>query len=221
MGIETTSYENPNRFLKEASVFLNSKPVHHNTILTLLHTRINDCEDGRYWIAKDGKNVVGVVVQSPLNARVIVSPIVSDVVATIVASISEVEIALPGVAGDAATATCFAGEWAERHSTSVIPFLVLRLYEVNEVQETSSVIGHFRPADLDDRELLIDWAIQYAVDIGMQNSTSDVEELQQRRISSSHIAHNLVSEERLWLWVVDKTPVSMVARQPLLKGLSE
>ena len=218
MGIEVFFSDDASWVLNEASVFLISEPVHHNNILTLLHTRIEDCGPGRYWVAKDNKEVVGVVVQSPLNSRAIVTPMESEIVGIVVDTISDVNIALPGIAGEAATAACFAGQWAERQKSAVFPFLGLRLYEVDEVQESSSVRGHFRPAVVDDRELLIDWVTNYLVDIGAYAPTSDDKELETRKINSAHTVDKHLSSGHLWLWE-DTKPVSMAARTTAVAGV--
>ena len=218
MGIEVFFSDDASWVMNEARVFLSSEPVDHNLILTLLHTRIARCEPGRYWVATNSNEIVGVVVQSPLNSRVLITPMTSEVVFAVVNAISDANIALPGVAGEAATTACFAGEWAERHKSPVFPFLGLRLYEVNGVQEASDVKGHFRKAVLDDRELLIDWVSRFSVDIGEKENTSDDDELQKRKITSSHIVDSYLSDEHLWLWE-DTEPVSMVARTTAVVGV--
>lgn len=204
--------------LNEANLFLSSEPVYHNLTLSLLHTRIDDREPGRYWVATNSRRVVGVVVQSPLKSCAIITPMKSEVVGKVVDAILDANVVLPGVAGDAATTACFAGEWAERHKSPVFPFLGLRLYEVPEVQDFSAVRGHFRPAVLDDRELLIDWISRFSVDIGEQENTSDEEELQKRKVTSSRIVDRLLSDGHLWLWE-DTEPVSMVARTTAVAGV--
>ncbi|MDE0086661.1 MAG: GNAT family N-acetyltransferase [Candidatus Poribacteria bacterium] len=210
MGIEGFFSDDPNWVLSETSVFLSSEPVHHHLVLTLLQSRTTHYEPGRYWVAQDNKTTVGVVVQSPLNSRALITPMTSEVVPALVNAISEANVALPGVAGDATTAH-FAGEWAERNKSPVFPFLGLRLYEVNEIQNFSDVKGRFRKAVLDDRKLLIDWVSRFSVDIGEKENTSDDEELQKREAASSRIVDSYLSAGDLWLWE-DTEPVSMVAR---------
>ncbi len=218
MGIEVFFSDDPNWVLSETGVFLSSEPVHHYLVLTLLQSRITHYEPGRYWVAQDNKTTVGVVVQSPLNSRVLITPMTSEVVPAVVNAISEATVALPGVGGDAATTAHFAGEWAERHKSPVFPFLGLRLYEVNEVQNFSDVKGHFRKAVLDDRELLIDWVSRFSVDIGEKENTSDDAELQKRKDASSRIVDSYLSDGYLWLWE-NTEPVSMVARTTAVAGV--
>lgn len=218
MEIEVYFSDNPNWVLNEADAFLHSEPVRHNLILTLLHTRSTDCDPGRYWVAQNNKDIVGVVLQSPLDSRVIITPMKSEVVDVVVDTISDANIALPGVAGEAATTARFAGQWAEQHRSSVFPFLGLRLYEVDKVQESSDVKGHFRKAVSDDRECLINWVSNFSVDIGEQEYTTDIDELQTRQIASSRIVDKHLSDGQLWLWE-DAKPVSMVVRTNAVAGV--
>src|SRR5579863_5491259 len=59
--------EDPAFVLRRADKFLSSEPVLHNLILSILHSRVAQRDPGRYWIALEGEETVGVVVQSPLE----------------------------------------------------------------------------------------------------------------------------------------------------------
>ena len=96
MAIEVSFSDNAGWVLDKAKVFLNSKPVHHNVILTLLHARVESFKPGRYWVATDGKAVVGVVFQSPLNFQALVTPMEPDIVRSVMDAISEAKVRLPG-----------------------------------------------------------------------------------------------------------------------------
>jgi hypothetical protein len=102
MAIEVSFSDDAGWVLNKAKVFLCSKPVHHNLILTLLNARVTRCTPGRYWVATDGNAVVGVVFQSPLNFRAIVTQMGPKIVPPMVDAISDVKVRLPGVVGDAA-----------------------------------------------------------------------------------------------------------------------
>ncbi len=99
MAIEVAFSDDPARVLTEAGSFLASEPVLHNLILTLLHERVAHREPGRYWVAKDGETVVGVVFQSPLNFAASLTPMEPEVVAVMVDAISDGGVALPGAEG--------------------------------------------------------------------------------------------------------------------------
>ncbi|MCY3743551.1 MAG: GNAT family N-acetyltransferase [Candidatus Poribacteria bacterium] len=206
MAIEISFSDDASTVLDKAGGFLNSKPVHHNLILTLLHARVAHFEPGRYWVATDGNAVVGVVFQSPLSFRAVVTPMVPEVVLPVVDAISDAGVKLPGVVGDAATAAYFAGQWAERQKSVVAPFMGQRLYEVDKVEEPTTVEGHFRKAVPDDRERLVDWVHRFYADIGVGEIDAEV------------IVDSRLPAEQIWLWE-SAGPVSMAARTVPVEGV--
>ena len=207
MAIEVFYSDDAGWVLDKAKVFLRSKPVHHNLILTLLHARVAHYEPGRYWVATDGNAVVGVVFQSPLSFRSVVTPMVLEVVLPVVDAISDTGVKLPGVVGDATTAAYFAGQWAERQKSAVVPFMGQRLYEVDKVEQPTEVKGYFRKAVPDDRERLVDWVRRFYTDIGVEEI--DAEDIVDRRVPAGQI----------WLWD-NAGPVSMAGRTIPVEGVT-
>ena len=101
------------RAVDATSAFLHADPVQHNLILTLLEQRQTQPEPGRYgWVCGDDE-VVGVGFQSPLRFHATVTPMPAAAVEPLVNQFAAIAPDLPGVAGDAATASQFAGRWAE------------------------------------------------------------------------------------------------------------
>ena len=208
MAIKVSFSDNAGWVLDKAKVFLRSKPIHNNVILTLLHARVEHFIPGRYWVATDGNAVVGVAFQSPLNLRAIVTPMESNIVRSVVDAISDAKVKLPGVGGDATTAAHFAGQWAERQKSAVVPFMGQRIYEVDKVEEPIGVEGHFRKAVRGDRECLIDWVRRFYTDTtGVQES--EAESLVDRRLSTG----------QLWLWDNARV-VSMASRTVPVEGVA-
>ena len=207
MAIEVSFSDNAGWVLEKAKVFLRSKPVHNNVILTLLHARVKHFILGRYWVATDGNAVVGVAFQSPLNLPAIVTPMESNVVRSVVDAISDAKVKLPGVGGDATTAAHFAGQWAERQKSAVVPFMGQRIYEVEEVEEPAGVKGDLRKAVPSDQERLIDWVRHFWADTNAVQE-SNAESLVDRRVSAGQV----------WLWD-SAGPVSMAGLTPPVEGV--
>lgn len=166
MTINVTFTDEPTRVLADAGRFLESGPVLHNLILSLLHERVAHPLPGRYWVASSGDGVVGVVFQSPLMFDATITPMQDDTVTAVVAAIVEVNIALPGVVGDASTAARFAGEWATLRRCAVRPSEGQRIYELGELQEGRSVDGGLRTAMDADRDLIMTWFQGFQEDVG-------------------------------------------------------
>ena len=207
MAIEVSFSDNADWVLDKAKVFLRSKPVHNNVILTLLHARVEHFIPGRYWVAMDGNTVVGVAFQSPLNLRAIVTPMESNIVHSVVDAISDAKVKLPGVGGDATTAAHFAGQWAERQKSAVVPFMGQRIYEVDQVAEPTGVKGDLRKAVPRDRERLIDWVRHFWADTNAVQE-SNAESLVDRRVSAGQV----------WLWD-SAGPVSMAGLTSPVEGV--
>src|SRR3977135_1164129 len=74
MELRVLFSEDPVFVLRKADEFLSSEPVLHNLILSILHSRVAQSDPGRYWIALQGEETVGVVVQSPLEYPATLTP---------------------------------------------------------------------------------------------------------------------------------------------------
>ena len=62
MELKVLFSEDPAFVLRKADQFLSSEPVLHNLILSILHARAAQGDPGRYWIALQGEEAVGVVI---------------------------------------------------------------------------------------------------------------------------------------------------------------
>jgi hypothetical protein len=173
MELKVVFSEDPAFVLSRAGVFLSSEPVLHNMVLSILHARVAHGDPGRYWMALQGEAVVGVVLQSPLTFPATLTPMEPAVATAMADAIADAGIALPGVNGDAATASIFAGQWSERSKSAATPFQGNRLYELLEVREVPDIEGKLRQAGPGDRSLMIAWTRAFQLEIG--ESADDTE----------------------------------------------
>lgn len=197
--------EDPAFVLSRAGVFLSSKPVLHNLILSILHARVTHAHPGRYWMAiQNGDIVVGVVLQSPLTFPATLTPMEAAVASAMAHAIAETRVALPGVNGEAATAARFAGQWSERTKSAAIPFRGNRLYEHFEIGRVPAVEGGLRRAGPKERSQMILWSRAFQQEIG--ESADDTELRVDRGLAAG----------QLWLWERRGEAVSMaVDREPI------
>ena len=183
MELKVLFSEDPGFVIRRADKFLSSKPVLHNLILSILHSRVAQRDPGRYWIALHGEEAVGVVVQSPLEYPATLTPMEPRAVLAIVDAIAEAGVSLAGVNGDAATAARFAGQWSERRKSAATPFQGTRLYELLELGEVPPTVGHLRQAGPRDRRLMIVWTRAFQDEIG--ESADDTERRVDRALPST------------------------------------
>ena len=204
MGINVLFSEDPAFVLNRTGVFLSSQPVLHNLILTILHARVAQGDPGRYWMAVQREDTVGVVVQSPLTFPATLTPMEPPVTTAMADAIAEAGVALPGINGEAATAALFAGQWSERSKSAATPFQGNRLYEFLESGQAPEIEGKLRQAGPIDRSLMILWTRAFQQEIG--ESANDTELRVDRGLAA----------RQLWLWDRSGETVSMaVSREPV------
>ncbi len=153
-----------------------------------------------------GGVVAGVVLQSPLTIAATLTPMQANVAATTADAIAASGVALPGVNGEAATAARFAGQWTERVKASAIPFQGLRLYEMLETADRPDARGAVRLGTTQDRELVLEWAQRFQVEIGEGHGDLSV------------VVDRWLADGNLWLWE-DGGPVSMTVLRDAVEGV--
>jgi len=207
MELKVLFSEDPAFVLSRAGVFLSSQPVLHNLILSILHARVAHGEPGRYWMAIQRDDIVGVVIQSPLTFPATLTPMERPVSIAMADAIAEANFALPGVSGEAATAATFAGQWSERTKSAATPFQGNRLYELLEVADIPNVEGKLRQAGPQDRSLMILWSRAFQNEIG--EPADDIELRVERGLAAGH----------LWVWDRREEAVSMVIGREPVEGV--
>jgi GNAT superfamily N-acetyltransferase len=204
MGLKVLFSEDPAFVLSRAGIFLSSQPVHHNLILSILHARNAEGDPGRYWMAIQRDDIVGVVLQSPLTFPATLTPMEPPAATAMADAIAEAGIALPGINGEAASAATFAGQWSERTKSAAIPFQGNRLYEFLETGEVPSAGGKLRQARLQERSLMILWGRAFQHEVG--ESLDEIERHVDRGLKAGH----------LWVWDRSGEAVSMaISREPV------
>lgn len=197
--------EDPAFVLDRAGAFLASQPILHNLILTILQARVAKRDPGRYWMAVQQDDIVGVVLQSPLTFPATLTPMEPTVVAAMVDAIAEAGISLPGITGDAATAAGFAGQWSEHRKSAATPFQGNRLYELWQIGKAPQIEGTLRHAGPKDHSLMIRWQRAFQDETGEHGDDTELR------------VNTWLASGQLWLWDRGGDPVSMaVSREPTL-----
>ncbi len=187
MSIAVHTSDDPASVLDVAGTFLESDPVQHNLILTLLQTRVEHPEAGRYWMAVEEHDVIGVVFQSPLDHSATLTPMSHEAVRAVVDVIADEGVELPGVSGEAATVAQFAGAWSERTRVPARPTLGQRLYELADLVDQPAP-GVLRRARAEDLGFLVESFVAFVIEIG-----------EPAEGSKSVVARRLAARQ-LWVW---------------------
>ena len=208
MTVAVRSTADPALALAEAGEFLLRRPVHNSVLLTVLHQRVADGLDGRYWWATEDGSVAGFAMQSPAPFRAVVAPAGREVVQALADAMAAEAPAVPGVMSEAAAASAFAGRWAEVRRTPAVPEDAQRLFRLVELTPPATVGGRLRPAEEADRPLLERWATAFSAETG-DTGPFDAATVVERQLAG----------RRLWLWD-DDGAVSMANASAVVAGAS-
>lgn len=198
--------DQPEPVLELARDSLLSQPVVNNLILSLLTERAAYPQPGRYWVVIDGRQPVGLVLQSPLDFPAAVTPMPAPAVDAVVTAIVAAGVTLPGVAGEAGTAARFAGQLTELTGTGAEPFNGQRIYELEGVPAHGKARGHLRRADGADCQLIISWMHGFGEETGERHMR---EEVLARRVAAG----------QFWVWQ-DNDACSVAAHTLPVRGVT-
>lgn len=199
---EVQFFEDPAEVLKQAGGFLRTRPVEHNLVMGLLEDRVVHPEPGRFWTVQEQGEVVGVVFNSPVDFTAALTPMSDTAAASAADAIARQGVVLSGASGEAATASRFAGQWAESSGLPVETSFGQRIYRFVEPGPVPEVEGRLRPAAPSELELIVDWNELFRADIGPTGPNRNREQL-------TALIKRRIAEESLWVWDVDSRPVSM------------
>jgi GNAT superfamily N-acetyltransferase len=203
MTIDVFERTDAHEAFERARGFLFEHPAHHNLPLSILRQSRDEGLAGRYWIVEHDGCVVGFALQSPPGMRVVLALMDAHVVQRLADAIAP---PLPGVTGEAAAATAFAGRFGLAHHVAVVDPDPGRLFELTRVASISAASGGARPAAPADRELVARWLAAFAGDTDDPGGSRAMEEVD-RRIASG----------AFWLWD-DGDPVCLVGTRDPVAG---
>jgi len=211
MTFTVTAFDDAGAVLDLAGGFLADRPVENNLVLSLLGARAGDAsesatsEPGHYWVATGDSGGADVVFHSPARYRMLLSAMAPEAAVALASAIAESGAAPPGVGGEAAAASAFAGAWLEGRGQGARPTHALRLYEI-ESPTQPMVPGRLRRAEQAERDLLVDWLRVMRDDVPPPgpDPVSEVD--------------GGLAGSRLWVWD-DSGPVSVAAETSPAEGV--
>lgn len=200
--MEVVQLSDPAEFLDRAGPLLLADEARHNLILGLAAT-LRD-QPGFYpehelWVVEDEGEIVGAALRTPPHRLVLAQPTAMAAVAALAAALEDV----PGVVGAVPEAMEFARVWKDR-TGAILEGRTQLIYRLERVAPPRPTTGVSRPAGQRDRELLLDWLGEFAIEaIGdAKPDRTRNEQIVDHRLGSS-------SETGFVLWEDDAQPVSL------------
>ena len=141
LRMEIVRHESPCEAREHAQKYLARDTLRNTLVLTILDARIADSQPGRYWVAVENGEVVGVGLQAPLERPLVLSAMSQDTAAKLATGIAKESVEFAGVTGEAQNASRFAGEWAACRKVAARPIGARRLYELRSVSPGATAKG--------------------------------------------------------------------------------
>jgi GNAT superfamily N-acetyltransferase len=205
MTVAVVELHDVNEADAQVHAFLATEPSHHNLPLSILVQSRERGLGGRYWIARDHGDITGFAMQSPPGMRVVLSLADKRTVEALADAVDDV----PGVQGDAAGATAFAGHYGLRNHVGVSDTDAGRLYELTRVEPVRPAPGAARVATAADHELVTEWVVAFGGVTGDPAVTNR---------ASDEVAY-VISSGGFWIWD-DGGPVCIVGVKPRAEGVA-
>ncbi|MEU1409339.1 GNAT family N-acetyltransferase [Streptomyces sp. NPDC005728] len=201
-------------FLAQAGDFLRSRPVLHNTPLTVMEkwrTRPGAFDPGTVLFGRmESEGETQAIFYRPPTRRLTLTPLSPERADALAARLTGLGHTLSGVTADHDTATAFAEAW-QRH-TGATPTLRVRmhLYRLGTLTPPEPhPEGRGRIVGGQDHEHLMRWCRELATDLG-ETVTIDADSWAGTRFA----------EKRYTFWETpDGAPVSMAGVNPLVAGM--
>jgi ribosomal protein S18 acetylase RimI-like enzyme len=191
--------------LRSVGDFLATRPIEHNVHLTILHARIREPVDGRYWWLEHDNTTIAYAFQSPHSFSLGTTSMDRETTEALVTAIGPVAPDLPGVVGDATTAATFAASWAERMHVPAYPEEGQRIYRLGTPVPPRDVPGSLRAAERVDRDILVRWTEGFDRDTNTGDGSNHEEEVDRR-----------LRDGRLVVWDVGEPVTMAMTRTPAL-----
>ena len=198
-------YELPEAWYQRTVTYLTRYEAENNLLLGLASTLMNDPSAySDYYMAAvvNGQQVVGAAVMTPPYNLIISHVEHQDALNLLAEHVYRHYRALPGLGARKDVAHEFARLWTARTGQRHELDMAQRIYELREVKPPQNVAGTMRAAVSGDIPLLAEWQHAFSIDAGMEVSR-ERSQLWAERIFMSNL-------RRVWLWIADGQPVSMV-----------
>ena len=207
LRMEIVRYESPCEAREHTQKYLARDTLRNTLVLTVLDARIADSQPGRYWVALESDQVVGVGLQAPLERQLVLSVMSQDVAAKLATGIAKESVEFPGVTGEAQNASRFAGEWAACRRVAAYPIGARRLYELRSVRPGATTKGAMEHAAPVHQEIAHEWHTAFLKGTG--ESTQDALDFVRRRIGAGLV----------WFWTDDGFKSIATVSPPVLGGV--
>jgi GNAT superfamily N-acetyltransferase len=159
-------------FAAAVEEFLVARPVEHNVVMTVLAAARTGAFDGPYFAwATEADRVVGAAMRTPPHP-LIGTTMTRETARVLMPVVLEADPDLAGVVAVEPAAGHLARAWREETGGTVTPRMGQVLYVLDEIASPSPPPGRPRLAGDAERDLLVDWAVAFAREAGVEGGNA-------------------------------------------------
>lgn len=173
-------------FLSRAQAWLEEAEAENNVVLGIASFFKKSAEQPKvqpyFFTIEDDQTILGAAVITPPR-RLLMSRMSDPAVIALTNYLLAERAPLPGVLSGTAEANVFVGHWTRQTGRPAHLKMRERLYKCEQVMALTYAPGRLRPAEDEDKAMLLDWCVRFCVDAGIEDEASYFKARLPRKIS--------------------------------------
>jgi predicted GNAT family acetyltransferase len=210
-------HSTPQSFQQQAVPFLLQREATHNLILGVVSRFNEGFPENAYFahVENEKGDVVAAAMLTPPNGAVLSAVTDMAAIPALVEDYAAVYDKLPSALGAIEDTKAFVELWHERTRQPYHLHMQQGIYQLTKVNPVKNVSGDYRVATVNERELMLDWALDFAFEaLGEKLDRDEYGKLIDRKLEN-----NLTNCLRLW-WD-EGQPVAMItSTRPTPNGVT-
>jgi predicted GNAT family acetyltransferase len=199
-------HSTPQSFQQQVVPFLLQREATHNLILGVVSRFADGFPENAYFahVENEKGDVVAVAMLTPPNGAVLSAVVDKAAIPLLVEDYAVMYDRLPSTLGAIEDTKAFVELWHERTGQPYHLHMQQGIYQLNKVIPVQNVSGEYRIATVNERELMLDWALAFAAEALNENISRD----EYGKLIDRKLENNLTNCLRLW-WD-EGQPVAMI-----------
>jgi RimJ/RimL family protein N-acetyltransferase len=195
----------PATFRERVRPLLTAEPIFTNVMATVLASPPRPAPAPARWLRVHDEGLAGAAIWTPPHG-VLLSPMTVAAAAALADHLGARGDRPPSADGPSDAVAAFVERYTARTGVRATRGMAQRLYRLNRVEHPAPVPGRPRPATPADRDLILDWLDAFLREAEPRAPRDDRGPLIDQRLAVGHL---------LWLWEVDRRPVSFCLHSPV------
>jgi predicted GNAT family acetyltransferase len=207
-AVRATRVSNPGEFLERAGPLLGADEARHNLILALawiLHDRPEVYPEFGLWVVEEAEApVAAALITLPFN--LVLADADPGALAPLATVVAESGLPVPGLVGNRPTVDDFNQVWAPLARVTPRLRMAQGVFALERVQPQSPAPGAARPAEPEDRTLILEWLAAFTAEA----LPWEPEDRERTERAVDRLLNPAIADSGVWVWEDGGEIVSLV-----------